>query len=265
MIIYRQKAYSDYYLSYDRPSGHFRRNQDKYLIGGGSIAGATIGYISSKKSAEKKAKDKGLQEGTEEYKKAVKKHRLTRTAIGAGIGTITGAGALVGKQLYDVNHHSKKKVKLKAGDLIKVTGDKGLNISQHYAVYDGDGGFIDFSEGGIQTGNIKDFESQKTLTRKAWRKHGKGGSMPSELYEELMKDPKNVERVKLKAEPVKGKFTKKELLEKAEKLKERYTDDKYNWLDNNCEHFARELSTGKRSSTQADGLTGRIAKIFRPK
>ena len=159
MIIYRQKAYSDYYLSYDRPSGHFRRNQDKYLIGGGSIAGATIGYISSKKSAEKKAKDKGLQEGTEEYKKAVKKHRLTRTAIGAGIGTITGAGALVGKQLYDVNHHSKKKVK----------------------------------------------------------------------------------------------------------LKERYTDDKYNWLDNNCEHFARELSTGKRSSTQADGLTGRIAKIFRPK
>ena len=45
MIILRQKTYSkEYYMSYDKPLGHFRKHQDKYLIGGGSLVGAGIGY-----------------------------------------------------------------------------------------------------------------------------------------------------------------------------------------------------------------------------
>lgn len=35
MIILRQKTYTVGEYSYDSNPGHFKRNQDKYLIGGG--------------------------------------------------------------------------------------------------------------------------------------------------------------------------------------------------------------------------------------
>ena len=77
-----------------------------------------------------------------------------------------------------------------------------------------------------------------------------------------MKDPKNRTTTKIKIEPVKESVPREELLKRAKKISDRYTDDKYDWLDNNCEHFARELSTGKRQSSQADGLPGRVAKLI---
>ena len=203
MIILRQRSYSkDYYFSYDRPAGHFRRNQDKYLVGGGSILGAGIGYAAGGKKG---------------------------AAIGAGIGSVAGLHGLVGKRLYDVNHQSKKKKKLKAGDMVKFT-KKGPQLGQHYGVYDGEGGIIDYGENGISTTSL----------------------------EEIKKSSKYK---KMKVEPAEKESTKEELLSKATKLKDKYSGDNYNFVDNNCEHFARELSTGKRSSTQGDDLLGKMAKL----
>lgn len=234
MIILRGKSYSkDYYMSYDNPVGHFRRNQDKYLIGGGSLLGAGIGYLSSKNSAKKKAKDKGLQEGSEEYKKEVRKNRLSRTAIGAGIGGFTGLNASELKRMYDINHMSKKKTKLKAGDILKFT-KKGPQLGQHYGVYDGKGGVIDYGSEGIK-------------------------------YTSLDEVMKNSKYVKIKAELTNKKHTKKDLERKVNAIKEKYTKNNYHFTDNNCEHFARELSNDDRFSTQGDDLTGKIARLVSKK
>ena len=113
-------------MSYDSPPGHFKRNQDKYLVGGGSVLGAGIGYL------------------------AGGKNKLKGAALGASIGSIAGLHGLVGKRLYDVNHQSKKKKKLKAGDIVKFT-KRGPQLGQHYGVYDGEGGIIDYGENGIST------------------------------------------------------------------------------------------------------------------
>lgn len=216
-------------MSYDKPAGHFRRNQDKYLIGGGSLLGAGIGYLSSKKSAERKAKSKGLQEGSEEYKKVVRKNRLARTAIGAGIGSMAGLQGLAGKRMYDINHQSKEKKKLKAGDIVKFT-KKGPQMGQHYGVFDGEGGIIEYGEGGINTTTLKEIKNSSKYNR-------------------------------MKIEPAKNRSSKEDLLRKTDELRNRYSDNNYNFIDNNCEHFARELSTGERFSTQGDDVLGKVAKL----
>ena len=193
-------------MSYDSPHlGHFKRNQDKYLVGGGSVLGAGIGYL------------------------AGGKNKLKGAALGASIGGVAGLHGLVGKRLYDVNHQSKKKKRLKAGDIVKFT-KKGPQLGQHYGVYDGEGGIIDYGENGISTTSLNEIE-------------------------------KNSRYKKMKIEPAEEESTKEELLIKATKLKDKYSGDNYNFVDNNCEHFARELSTGKRSSTQGDDLLGKIAKL----
>lgn len=208
MIILRQKSYSkDIYMSYDSEPGHFKKNQDKYLVGGGSILGAGIGYAVGKKRGSV----------------------IKDSVIGAGIGSIVGLHGLVGKRLYDINHQSKKKKKLKAGDIVKFT-KRGPQLGQHYGVYDGEGGIIDYGENGISTTSLDEIKK-------------------SSRYK------------KMKIEPAEEESTKEELLIKATKLKDKYSGDNYNFVDNNCEHFARELSTGKRSSTQGDDLLGKMAKL----
>jgi hypothetical protein len=212
MIILRNKKFSnkkEYYMSYDKPVKPIKKSQDKILTGAGALIGSGLGYISGKN------------------------HKLKRSSLGAAVGAIAGLNGSVLKRLYEVNHQSKKKTKIKAGDIIKFT-KKGPQLGQHYAVYDGDGGIIDYGSEGIR-------------------------------YTSLDKALKNSEAKKVKAELVNKKHTKKELEKKAKSLKEKYTKDNYHFTDNNCEHFARELSTNNRFSIQGDDLTGKMAKIVSKK
>lgn len=164
----------------------------------------------------------------------MKNKSIKGAIIGTGIGGVVGLHGLVGKRMYDINHQSKKKIKPKAGDIVKFT-KAGPQLGQHYGVYDGEGGIIDYGDQGIKTTSLD--EIQKSSQYK-----------------------------KIKIEPTKkSSHTREELLNKASKMKDSYSDKNYDFTDNNCEHFARELANGERYSTQGEDILGKIAKLVRRK
>lgn len=79
---------------------HFDKNQTQYLSGAGSILGAGIGAIRSKRKAKKKAKKYGLKKGTLDYDEFVKNNTREGFLKGAAVGGAVGFGASKGIDAY---------------------------------------------------------------------------------------------------------------------------------------------------------------------
>ena len=72
---------------------HFNQHQTKYLAGGGSILGGTVGSMKSKRKAKKDAINKyGLKKGTLEYDNYIKSRTQDGFIKGTAIGGVLGAG-----------------------------------------------------------------------------------------------------------------------------------------------------------------------------
>ena len=160
--------------------------------------------------------------------KAEKRRRMIKgAAIGAGVGAGLGLGAEYAKNSYqqwlgtpEIADLTEVRANLKAGDV--VSADRGLY--KHYGIVSSDGKIIEYGS--------EKFDPRTAKVSSVSLEHFSGG------------DPVSIENVKTDIDP-------KEIVQRAVNQigKERGT---YNLRNNNCEHFAMEMATGKKQSTQAD-------------
>lgn len=197
-----------------------------YIIPGTTLIGAGLGagisYRRQKKSGKGKISKSGIAKGA-----------AIGGAVGAGVG-------IAGKKLYGVAKNRYHRYihgdspaeildpkKFKKGDLIKA--DRGG--AEHYAVVVDDKGTL------VEYG-ADSLDPRKSVVRKISLKDMAGNSKVSKVNVNTSYTPDQI------AERALGRVGK--------------DNGKYHLLDNNCEHFAREVVTGKAGSEQADKLRNNV-------
>jgi hypothetical protein len=176
----------------------------------------------------------GAAVGYKTSNKGKKKSGAIKGAIlGSTAGAALGAGAKYGKVRYKKYIGTPQKADLthirkggQAGDI--VIADRGSY--QHYGILD-------------KNGNVIEYGSHKFDPRTA-----RVGRVSLDEFS-------NGSAVKL--ETPKGPYSRDEIVGRAESWigKDR---GQYNLRQNNCEHFAREMTTGKKVSSQADRFNEKI-------
>ena len=154
--------------------------------------------------------------------------------IGAGIGGAAGAGVKAGRNKYKqwLLKGAPKKVtydaaKYQNGDIMIVHRGNGMD---HYGIYVGDGKIIEY-------GSKKRDPRKAHLRTVSLQEFGSGDTIRTEA-------PKG--------------FTRDEVVQRAQDRLRDGQNGKYHLINNNCEHFARDVANGTRVSTQVTDILSKI-------
>jgi hypothetical protein len=181
-----------------------------------------------------------LIRGRKEKDGKQKSRAIKGAIVGATIGGTLGAGSKYAKKRYKA--YIGKPIKadieqvrqtMSPGDI--VIADRGAY--QHYGIVGKDGKIIEYGS--------EKFDPRTANVGYTSLDHFSNGSA-------------------LRIEKAKGPYTPEEVVSRAESWigKDR---GQYNLRNNNCEHFAREMVSGKASSTQADRFSeGTFNRVVRP-